>query len=361
MVGSMDLPPPTEGVATIMLKSMCTKIKFAPKDTNLAGMVAIVTGASGGLGYECSRQLLSLGLSRLIIAVRSVERGEAAAVKLRKAHPTAIVDVWPLEMESYQSIQEFVHRCETTLVRLDIAILNAGLIQFNFGLVPSTGHERTVQVNYLSTMLLAILLTPIVKEKTAQAPGRITIVNSGASRVAKFSNHAQRPLLPSFDDTNIVPWNPMERYYSSRLIGQLFFAKLVDHIKADEVVVNMIEPGLVKGTGLHRDVTGTAGAIMSAMKAMTGRNLEQGAATYIDAAVVQGKESHGCFLIDCEIKPLVESPRRLGEFEEQIILANVIVFSVLPTSCIHPKGKRLWTNCGRRQWKSTILQVFSKY
>ena len=87
MVGSKDIPPRTEGVNTIILKSMCTKIKFPPKDTNLTSMVAIVTGASSGLGLECSRQMLSLGLSRLIIAVRSVERGEAAAANFTKSLP----------------------------------------------------------------------------------------------------------------------------------------------------------------------------------------------------------------------------------------------------------------------------------
>ena len=206
-------------------------------------------------------------------------------------------------MESYQSIQDFAHRCETALVRLDIAILNAGLTQSKFGIVPSTGHERTIQVNYLSTMLLAILLLPILKEKTASSPGRMTIVNSGVSLTAKFPNHAQRPLLRSFDDTSITPWDPMERYYSSKLLGQLFFAKLADYIKADDVVVNIIEPGLIKGTGLHRDITGINGAIMAAFKAITARTLEEGAAVYIDAAIVKGKESHGCFLMDFDVKP----------------------------------------------------------
>ena len=95
----------------------------------------------------------------------------------------------------------------------------------------------------------------------------------------------------------------MERYYSSKLLGQLFFAKLADYIKADDVVVNIIEPGLIKGTGLHRDITGINGAIMAAFKAITARTLEEGAAVYIDAAIVKGKESHGCFLMDFDVKP----------------------------------------------------------
>ena len=60
--------------------------------------MAIITGASSGLGFEASKQLLALGLSRLVVAVRSLERGEVAAQALRRAHPKAIIDVWPLNM-----------------------------------------------------------------------------------------------------------------------------------------------------------------------------------------------------------------------------------------------------------------------
>ena len=41
---------------------------------------------------------------------------------------------------------------------------------------------------------------------------------------------------------------------------------------------------------------------------MTGRTMEEGAAAHIDAAIVKGTESHGHFLIDCDIEPLVTVP-----------------------------------------------------
>jgi hypothetical protein len=72
---------------------------------------------------------------------------------------------------------------------------------------------------------------------------------------------------------------------------------------AEEVVVNMVDPGFCKGTELHRDATGIVGGVMSVAKALTGRSLEDGAWTYVDAAVAKGKESHGCFVMDWEIHP----------------------------------------------------------
>ncbi|KAJ9149318.1 NAD(P)-binding domain protein [Pleurostoma richardsiae] len=302
---SLEMEPSQDGLAKLFFKSQFfAKTRWPPKDTDLSGQVAIVTGATTGLGLECARQLLDFKLSHLIVAVRSLERGESIAATLRKSHPKATVEVWLLEMESYESIQRFARRVDETLPRLDIAILNAGLIALDFRLVPSTGHESVIQVNYLSTMLLAILLLPILKAKhPAGRPGRLTIVNSGTSLYAKFPNHKERPLLKSFDDLSIMPWDPTERYWSSKLIGQLFFIKLFPHVDPDDVILNMVDPGLVKGTGLHRDAHGFFGYFYTFLKAISGRSMAAGASTYIDAAVVRGKESHGCSLMDWKIYP----------------------------------------------------------
>jgi hypothetical protein len=62
-------------------------------------------------------QLLGLKLSRLILAVRSPDMGEAAAATMRKQYPKTIIEVWELDMCSY----------DTQLSRIDIAILNAGV------------------------------------------------------------------------------------------------------------------------------------------------------------------------------------------------------------------------------------------
>ena len=49
-----------------------------PPNTNLTGKSAIVTGASSGIGRETARQLLTMHISTLILAVRNVNKGEDA-------------------------------------------------------------------------------------------------------------------------------------------------------------------------------------------------------------------------------------------------------------------------------------------
>ncbi|KAF3771371.1 NAD(P)-binding protein [Cryphonectria parasitica EP155] len=302
---SFQLGPPKKGPLGLFLHSQfCNKAVYPPSTTDLNGKTAIITGATAGLGSIACRQLLSFRLSRLILAVRSVKKGEDFAAQLRKDFPRATIDVWELEMGSYNSIQAFVRRVDTELTQLDIAVLNAGLGKLHFTINPNTGHEEVIQVNYLSTFLLAILLLPALKSKSPHGtPGRLTIVNSGVSYMAKFPNRNQVPLLGSFDDTKITPWDVSERYSVSKLLGHLFMLRLAGYINPEDVILNLVDPGYCKGSDLHRDATGIVAALISLSKSLAGRKLEDGASTYIDAAVVKGAETHGSFVMDWGIRP----------------------------------------------------------
>ncbi|VDC04947.1 unnamed protein product [Peniophora sp. CBMAI 1063] len=299
---SFDLGPPEQSAGSLFLKSQfLTSPQWPPADTNLSGKVAIVTGSSSGLGLEASRQLLSFGLSTLIMAVRSPGKGEDVATTFRTEFPEADVRVWPLEMESYASIQDFARRVDAELPRLDIAILNAALQMANHVPVTSTGHEKLIQVNYLSTTLLAILLLPLLKAKSSDP--RLSIVSSGTARGASLNIPPGTPILPSLDDQT-KPYDPVERYAVSKLLGHLFLLELVlRYVRAEDVVVNLVDPGLVKNTDLQRGAPFLIDAFFTSFKAIFGRTVPVGASTYVDAVAVKGKESHGCFLSNWKISP----------------------------------------------------------
>lgn len=304
MASSKELPPSTTPFFPnhFIQNQFCTKPQATPTDTDLSGQVVIVTGSNSGLGLECASHLLSFSLSRLIMAVRSMAKGESAAAKLQTLYPNAVISVWQLDMASYDSIRAFVARADKELLRLDIAILNAGMGFKKFNIVPSTGHEETVQINYLSTMLLSILLLPVLKSKSPTGwPGRLTISTAMLSITAKFANKKEIPLLPSFDNKD--SFDIRDIYSSSKLLGQMFVWKLTDVVSADDVVINLVEPGFVKGTELHSDISVTSSLFMGLFKAATARTVKVGASTYLDASIVKGKESHGCVLTNWEIAP----------------------------------------------------------
>jgi NAD(P)-dependent dehydrogenase (short-subunit alcohol dehydrogenase family) len=111
--------------------------------------------------------------------------------------------------------------------------------------------------------------------------------------------------LPSFDDTAVTPWSARERYGVSKLLCQLFVVKLAENVNPEDVIINMVDPGLTKGTDLSRDATGGTAVAAKIFLSTAGRPVDRGAATYVDAVLGQGKESHGCFLMNCKIAPYV--------------------------------------------------------
>ncbi|OTB07648.1 hypothetical protein M426DRAFT_242104 [Hypoxylon sp. CI-4A] len=306
MASSKDLLPFDVPFSKIFITNQfCTKPERPSETTDLTGKVAIITGANTGLGYEAARQLLSLRLSHLIIAVRSREKGDAAAAKLRLKYPKATVKVMLVDMSQYDSIQDFVRRVDAQLSRLDIVILNAGLIKLKYTTVPSTGHEETVQINYLSTVLLATLLLPILKTKSPpDTPGRLTIVNAAlALTVPLLTTNGHKSFLAALDDPKNFVSGTDKQYNASKVMAQMFAYKLVDFVSADDVIVNLVCPGYVKGTNLGREVSIFIKPLVALFSAAAARNVSDGASTYLDAALVKGKESHGSFIMSWKISP----------------------------------------------------------
>lgn len=283
-----------------------TTIPLPPEGDSLGGKVAVVTGSNTGLGFECVKQMLKAGLSHVIMGVRSLERGRAAAERLRAFSNGAIIDVWELDMEDYSSIRKFANRCEVDLPTIHFVVLNAGLASVDFRL-SKTNHEVDIQVNYLSTLLLTILLLPILKAKKSSAGARppyLTIVSSATTRNVKFVNKDARPLLPSFDDTSTTPWDAADRYGVSKLLGQLAVERLVDQfVDPRDVVINLVEPGWIRGTGLNRGLNFVLRGILRGVLSVAGRSVTEGAATYFDAVVNQDVDSHGSYIMNCKSAP----------------------------------------------------------
>ena len=156
-----------------------------PSHLDLSSQTVIVTGANSGLGLEAARQYLLLGVSRLILAVRTVSKGEDARKYLlsdptvKSANAKADITVMALDMDSEASVVVFANQVKRQFDVCDILLLNAGVALMKYE-TSASGHERTMQVNYHSTALLALELLPLL-ETTAEKrgrPSRLSIVGS---------------------------------------------------------------------------------------------------------------------------------------------------------------------------------------
>lgn len=105
------------------LKSQFAHIPEPEK--SFAGQTIIVTGSNTGLGLEAARHFVRLNASKVILAVRTIKKGEDAKSSIEQTTGrTGVVEVWQLDMANYESVKQFAKRCEG-LDRLDVVLENA--------------------------------------------------------------------------------------------------------------------------------------------------------------------------------------------------------------------------------------------
>jgi NAD(P)-dependent dehydrogenase (short-subunit alcohol dehydrogenase family) len=237
---------------------------------------------------------LQLRVSRLIMAVRSLPKGEAAAASLRAEFPDAKIVVWELDMASFGSVQAFAARCDRELDRLHVAVLNAGLAKLDYERAEEGGHrEMTIQVNYLATALLAILVIPKLKPvPSSSRPGRLSIITSDAALGVKLKDPGQGTLLEWFDQPE--KFDGFQQYSRSKLLITMFVARLAEAVSPYEVIINSCNPGPVKGTAFISEMDSWVIRVaFGLVQSLLGRKAVDGAAVYIHSCLVLGKESHG--------------------------------------------------------------------
>lgn len=269
--------------------------------TSFAGKIVIITGANTGLGYEAAVKFVNLGVSHLILGVRNEFKGEAAKKSLESRCPayTGQIEVWPLEMSSYASIHGFVEKCNK-LTTIDNVILNAGVMMKEFD--PSEhGWETTLQVNTLSTTLLALLLLPKLKEMREKLNSRpvLEFVTSDLYRNVVMPGESDPEPdgmeLYYFSDTPMQSYNTeigfkgREQYARSKFFLQCAIkqiARLAGKPAVIHAIVICVSPG-VCSTELGRAYapTGIKGLLFSLVKALFFRTSEQGARSLVSGAL----------------------------------------------------------------------------
>jgi len=291
-------------------------------NVDLTGRTVLVTGANSGLGLDAAKLLLRLNCSTIVLACRSITKGEAAKKEIL-ASPTASkssqtaktnIVVFELDLTSFSSVTAFADRCKE-LDRLDSAILNAGVDLVEFTL--AEGYETTITVNVISTFLLATLLVPTLRlsARRYKITPNIAIVGSAVHFWANskdLTGPAEGQILTTLSDPRKADMKA--RYFLSKLPVMLLVrylgAILEKSAQADPdnkplVVINNIAPGFCT-TNLFRQ---HADASTRVMLKIVGRPSEEGARTLVHGGTA-GKETNGQYLSECQVKkasPFVRS------------------------------------------------------
>lgn len=143
--------------------------------------VAVVTGASSGIGRAIAVELGRLGW-RIALGARRVDRLDEAAAAVREAGGDAFVQ--PLDVTSGDSIQAFVTAAEATLGPLEVLVNNAGMATPGWlHEIPADAIEREVATNLLGPLLTSRLA--IASLRASGRRGHLVFITSDATRHAR--------------------------------------------------------------------------------------------------------------------------------------------------------------------------------
>ncbi|KAL4867224.1 hypothetical protein BDV12DRAFT_123283 [Aspergillus spectabilis] len=160
---------------------------------SLAGKIILITGAAGDLGRQTTVELVRYGRPKRIYITdlpRSNEAKQALVSQINneaygqtpEPADTSFTEIRFLELDlaSFDSVRKCAHELNTQEEKLDILILNAGIIRVLPGTTPE-GYEIHFGINYLGHALLTRLLMPALLRSTQRVPGadvRIIVVSS---------------------------------------------------------------------------------------------------------------------------------------------------------------------------------------
>lgn len=148
-----------------------------PSKARIDGKTVVITGGNTGIGKETAKELAVRG-GRVIIACRDTVKSAAAVAEIRTATGNEEVFFKKLDLASVDSIRQFAREIVREENRLDILILNAG-VMFTPYMLTKEGFEFQFGVNHLGHFLLTHLLLHRLKEST---PSRVVVVSSIAHK-----------------------------------------------------------------------------------------------------------------------------------------------------------------------------------
>ncbi|MEU9787013.1 SDR family oxidoreductase [Streptomyces phaeochromogenes] len=242
------------------------------------GKFAVVTGANSGTGKETARRLAEAG-ARVVLAVRTVAKGEQARAEILARHPHAQLEVRRVDLADLPSVEAFADGILADGTPLDLLVNNAGVMAPPTRMTTADSFELQMGSNYLGPFALTVRLLPALL--AAPAP-RVATMSSGTANYGRIH----------FDD---LQWE--RRRYSSNLsyaqskLANLMMARQLADVAAERgwnLLSTAAHPGYTvtnlqsAGASLGRDKPKRS--LLTALDFLPKQQVEQGAEPLLYAA-----------------------------------------------------------------------------
>jgi NAD(P)-dependent dehydrogenase (short-subunit alcohol dehydrogenase family) len=238
-------------------------------NTSLSGKLALVTGATGGIGKEIARGLARLGAD-VLIGARDASRGEAARADIVSSTRNDRVWVMTVDVSDLTSVRVFAEAFRQRHPRLDVLVNNAGVWSTDRR-ESADGYELTFATNVLGPHLLtSLLLEPL------RGAGAARILNVVSAFAGSYD----------IDDLNFTrrKWDGFKAYTQSKQALRMLTWGLAKRLEGTAVTANAVSPGFVK-TDFNRNARGFRAAMINLSARLFAVSSEEGADTPVWAAV----------------------------------------------------------------------------
>jgi NAD(P)-dependent dehydrogenase (short-subunit alcohol dehydrogenase family) len=195
---------------------------------NIRGKTILVTGGTGGIGYETARGLAASGATVIIVG-RNASRGATAVKNIQKQMGNTTVSFVQADLSSLDDIRRLAAHITTHYPHLQVLVNNVGA-RYAQREETVDGLEATFATTHLSSFFLTNLLLPLFK---ANAPARIVNVSSLTHRSGQIN----------FDDLQSQQeYNDLQAYSQAKLANLLTSYELVRRLNDPQIHVNVADP-----------------------------------------------------------------------------------------------------------------------
>jgi 3-oxoacyl-[acyl-carrier protein] reductase len=191
-------------------------------EASLAGKVALVTGASRGIGFAIARELAASGFA-LVMCGRTADTLKSAAAAIRAAHSEAQYETAVCDVAQLPDVEKLARRVESTFGRLDILVNNAGIGSFGGPLhrLPPDAWEAVINTNLRGVFYCIRSFAPLM-------------MRSGGGHIVNISSIAGKNPLPNGAAYAASKWGLNGLSYS-----------VAEELRAHNIRVSVVCPGSV--------------------------------------------------------------------------------------------------------------------
>ena len=253
---------------------------------DMTGKIIVVTGGNSGLGYESVKAFAGKG-AEVILASRSMEKGEEARTEILKEVTGGKINVMQLDLADLESVRNFVGAFKKSYQKLDVLLNNAGIMMTPY-FTTKDGFEGQFGTNHLGHFALTGLLMDVV-------------LKTEGARIVNVSSNAHKSGVMDFDNLqyeNGKGYSPMRAYGRSKLSNLLFTYELQRKLEASkkDTLVEAAHPGAALTNLTHHLEHRFLFKVVNPLFKSMAQDQARGALPQIRAAVdpeVKGGEYYG--------------------------------------------------------------------